>query len=293
MRFMKSYHDIQGDGGSRILEQVAGQQARIDAALSGVRHLLAIGSGKGGVGKSTLTLQLASVLAGRGSEVAVLDADFNGPTQARLAGVQAAVPLPGPGTMVLPRARAGFGVFSMGSLVPETRAVEFESQSRGSSYTWRATREFTLLGEILGSVAWGRLDVLLLDLPPGAERIVQFAEFLGPRARFVLVGIPSRLARGVVLRSAAALAGAGRPALGYIENMDGYACDGCGEVRPLFPRGDGDLPGLPCLGRVPFDPELAALCDRGVPITESPDLPSARALAGVAGRLLESLEVTS
>jgi ATP-binding protein involved in chromosome partitioning len=128
MRFMKSYHDIQGDGGSRVLEQVAGQQARIDAALSGVRHLLAIGSGKGGVGKSTLTLQLASVLAGRGSEVAVLDADFNGPTQARLAGVQAAVPLPGPGAMALPRARAGFGVFSMGSLVPETRAVEFESQ---------------------------------------------------------------------------------------------------------------------------------------------------------------------
>jgi len=290
---MKSYHDIPGDGGSRILEQVAGQQARIDAALAGVKHLLAIGSGKGGVGKSTLTLQLASVLAARGSEVAILDADFNGPTQARLAGVQAAVPLPGAASMALPRSRSGFGVFSMGSLVPETHAVEFESLSHGASYTWRATREFTLLGEILGSVGWGRLDVLMLDLPPGAERIVQYAEFLGPRTRFVLVSIPSRLARGVVLRSAAALAGAGRPAIGYIENMDGYACGGCDEVRPLFPTSDDELPGLPCLGRVPFDPELAALCDRGVPITEHPDLPSARALTGVAGRLLESLEVTS
>ena len=289
---MKTYHDIQGDGGSRVLEQVMAQQARIDSALSGVKHLLAVGSGKGGVGKSTLTLQLASVLAARGSGVAILDADFNGPTQARLAGVQAAVPLPGASSMALPRSRSGFGVFSMGSLVPETSAVEFESAARGSSHTWRATREFTLLGEILGSVAWGRLDVLLLDLPPGAERIVQFAEFLGPRTKFVLVGIPSRLARGVVLRSAAALAAAGRPALGYIENMDGYACGGCDEVRPLFPAGDGEFPGLTCLGRVPFDPELAALCDRGAPITDHPDLPSARALAGVAGRLLESLEVT-
>src|SRR5262249_54472718 len=142
------------------------------------------------------------------------------------------------------------------------------------------------------SVAWGRLDVLLLDLPPGAERIVQFAEFLGPRTRFVLVSIPSRLARGVVLRSAAALAGAGRRALGYIENMDGYACAGCDEVRPLFPRRDEALPGLACLGRVPFDPDLAALCDRGAPITDHPGLPSSRALRDVAGRLLESLEVT-
>src|SRR5258706_7463032 len=124
MRFMKSYHDIPGDGGSRILEQVAGQQARIDTALAGVKHLLAVGSGKGGVGKSTLTLQLASVLAARGSEAAVLDADFNGPTQARLAGVQAAVPLPGAAAMALPRSRAGVGVLSIGSLVAETRALE-------------------------------------------------------------------------------------------------------------------------------------------------------------------------
>jgi ATP-binding protein involved in chromosome partitioning len=290
---MKSYHDIAGDGGSRILEQVAGQHARIEAALSGVRHLVAVGSGKGGVGKSTLTLQLAAVLARGGAAVALLDADFNGPTQARLAGVETAVPVPGREAMTLPRSRAGFGVFSMGSLVPETRAVDFESVASGASHTWRATREFALLGEILGSVAWGTLDLLLVDLPPGAERVVQYADFLGSRSSFVLVTIPSALARGVVARSVAALAGAGRRALGYIENMDGYACPGCGDIRPLFPSsGDGGL-GLPCLGRVPFDPELARLCDQGIPITEHPDLPSARALAGAADRLLRSLEVAT
>jgi ATP-binding protein involved in chromosome partitioning len=290
---MKGYHDIPGDGGSRILEQVAAQQGRIEAALAGVRHLVAIGSGKGGVGKSTLTVHLAATLAARGTAVAVLDADLNGPTQARMAGVAGTAPLPADGRMALPRSRAGFGVFSMGSLVPEERALEFDSVAHGASHTWRATREFALLGEIIGAVAWGRLDALLVDLPPGAERIVQYAEFLGPRAAFVLVTIPSDVARGVVARSAAALDGAGARVLGYIENMDGYACAGCATVQPLFAMTDRRDLGLPCLGRVPFDPGLAEACDRGIPITERPDLPAARALAQTADRLLRSLETSS
>lgn len=290
---MKGYHDIPGDGGSRILEQVAAQQGRIDAALAGVRHLVAIGSGKGGVGKSTLTVQLAATLAARGAAVAVLDADLNGPTQARMAGVTGTVPLPVGGRMALPRSRAGFGVFSMGSLVPEERALEFDSVAPGASHTWRATREFAFLGEILGAVAWGRLDTLLVDLPPGAERIVQYSEFLGPRTAFVLVTIPSDVARGVVARSAAALSGAGARVLGYIDNMDGYACAGCATVQPLFATTDRRDLGLPCLGRVPFDPGLALACDHGTPITERPEAPAALALARVAANLMNSLETPS
>ena len=85
---MKGYHDIAGDGGSSVLEQVAEQRARIADGLAGVRHLVAVGSGKGGVGKSTLTLHLAGALRARGLRIAILDADFNGPSQARMAGVQ-------------------------------------------------------------------------------------------------------------------------------------------------------------------------------------------------------------
>ena len=91
---MKGYHDIAGDGGSRVLEQVAEQRARISDGLAGVRHLVAVGSGKGGVGKSTLTLHLAGALRARGLRVAILDADFNGPSQARMAGVQEAMFVP-------------------------------------------------------------------------------------------------------------------------------------------------------------------------------------------------------
>src|SRR3954471_4814062 len=113
---MKGYHDIVGDGGSGILEQVADQRARITDGLARVRHLVAIGSGKGGVGKSTLTLHLAGALRARGLRIAILDADFNGPSQARMAGVLEAPFLPGAGTVALPRTANGIGVFSMGSV---------------------------------------------------------------------------------------------------------------------------------------------------------------------------------
>ncbi len=202
---MKSYHDIAGDGGSRVLEQVTEQRTRITDGLAGVRHLVAVGSGKGGVGKSTLTLHLAGALRARGLRIAILDADFNGPSQARMAGVQGALFVPGNDKVALPRTRNGIGIFSMGSLIPESEALEFESAAQGESQTWRATREFALLGEILRSFEWGALDLLMFDLPPGAERTVQYADFLGPRTSFLLVTIPSEVSRGVVARSVAAL----------------------------------------------------------------------------------------
>ena len=306
---MKGYHDIVGDGGSRILEQVAEQRTRITDGLAGVRHLVAVGSGKGGVGKSTLTLHLAGALRARGLRIAILDADFNGPSQARMAGVQGAVFVPPPSPkgfgvasgsprMALPRTTNGIGVFSMGSLVPESEALEFESAAQGESHTWRATREFALLGEILGSVEWGALDLLMFDLPPGAERTVQYADFLGPRTSFLLVTIPSEVARGVVARSVAALSkgpfdGAqGRPnrVLGYVENMSGYYCRDCNAIKPLFVSPESTPLEIPCLGTVPFDPELARHCDLGIPLATLNETPVGRALDHVAQRLLESIE---
>jgi ATP-binding protein involved in chromosome partitioning len=287
---MKTYHDITGDDGSRVLEQVVEQRARIAAGLAGVRHLVAVGSGKGGVGKSTLTLHLAGALRARGLKVAILDADFNGPSQARMAGVQGALFVPGADKVALPRTTNGIAVFSMGSVIPESEALEFESASRGESHTWRATREFSLLTEILGSFEWGELDLLMFDLPPGAERTVQYAEFLGSRTSFVLVTIPSEVSRGVVARSVSALSKGPNRVLGYIENMSGYYCRDCNAIKPLF-----DAPGapdlaIPCLGTVPFDPELARQCDRGLPLADLPDTPVGGALDQVAQQLIDRLD---
>ncbi len=306
---MKTYHDIVGDGGSRVLEQVAEGRARVTDGLAGVRHLLAVGSGKGGVGKSTLTLHLAETLRARGLRIAIFDADFNGPSQARMAGVQGALFVPGTHKVSLPRTETGIGVFSMGSLIPESEALEFESAAQGESHTWRATREFALLGEILGALEWGALDLLMFDLPPGAERTVQYADFLGPRASFLLVTIPSEVSRGVVARSVAALRKGPNRLLGYVENMSGYYCRDCNAIKPLFVSPDQPPPRLrrsaeasakaessgleiPCLGTVPFDPELARHCDRGIPLAELPETPVRRALEHIAQQLLDSLEST-
>jgi len=291
---MKGFHDIVGDGGSGILEQVAEQRSRIADGLAGVRHLVAVGSGKGGVGKSTLTLHLAGALRARGLRIAILDADFNGPSQARMAGVQEALFVPGAHKVSLPRSRNGIAVFSMGSVIPESEALDFQSAAHGESHTWRATREFALLGEILASFEWGTLDLLMFDLPPGAERTVQYADFLGPRTSFLLVTIPSEVARGVVARSIAALSKGPSRLLGYVENMSGYYCRDCNAIKPLFDADRGtpaDL-GIPCLGTVPFDPELARQCDQGLPLAELPNTPVGRALDHVAQQLLDSLEST-
>lgn len=307
---VKNYHDIVGDGGSRILEQVTEQRARITDGLSGVRHLVAVGSGKGGVGKSTLTLHLAEALRASGLRIAILDADFNGPSQARMAGVQGALFVPGSHKVSLPRNKNGIAVFSMGSLIPESEALEFDSAARGESHTWRATKEFALLGDILASFEWGALDLLLLDLPPGADRTVQYADFLGPQVAFLLVTIPSEVSRGVVARSVAALSKGPNRLLGYVENMSGYYCRDCNAIKPLFaspgrfdqPDGAPFVPaqggdrgfalGIPCLGSIPFDPELARHCDQGIPFVAMSDNPVGRALAQIAERLLDDLEST-
>jgi ATP-binding protein involved in chromosome partitioning len=295
---MKRYRDIVGDGGSRVLEQVAEQRSRVTDGLAGVRHLVAVASGKGGVGKSTLTLHLAGALRARGLRMAILDADFNGPSQARMAGVQGALFVPGRQKVSLPRTGDGIAVFSMGSVIPESEALEFETAAHGESHTWRATREFSLLGEILRSFEWGALDLLMVDLPPGAERTVQFADFLGPRTAFLLVTIPSEVARGVVARSVAALSKGPNRLLGYVENMSGYFCRDCNAIKPLFvlpervDSAQGRLSGLeiPCLGTVPFDPELARRCDRGIPFAELRESPVSQALTHIAQRLLDKLE---
>ena len=286
---MKTYYDIEGDGGSGVVAQVEALHETIEAALSGVKHLVAVGSGKGGVGKSTVTMALAQAMQAGGASVAILDADFNGPCQAQLAGLQDRPWVPGPKGLDLPRRADGLGVISMGSVFAGALPVSFATVSQGDEHIWRSTKEFAVLAQLLASVHWGTLDVLLFDLPPGAERTVQYAETLPAGTSFVLVTIPSDVSRGVVARSVNALAGTGATALGYVENMAGYLCRDCGEVKPLFPPSTTTLD-LPLLGRVPFDPDLATLCDQGWPIGAEADLPSLEAIRRVARNLNKALE---
>lgn len=254
---LKTYADLPGDGGARVLEQVLEQRKRITAALAGVRRVVALGSGKGGVGKSTLTACLAIGLRRAGRRVCVLDADLNGPCMARVLGCVGARALPGEGGLLVPKTAHGIGVLSFGSFLGETEPLEFSSVAAGDSFTWRATKEFTTLAEILEKTDWGEQDILLVDLPPGAERFVQYGEFFGPDASLVMITTPSVLAQEVVQRSLRALEKSGGRMIGYIENMSGYFCADCGAVKPLFKTSPDLRPKAPCLGTVPFDPQLA------------------------------------
>ncbi len=276
---MKSYFDIAGDGGSRILDQVVAHRRRIEAALAGVRHVVAVGSGKGGVGKSTLCLGLARALADKGERVAIFDADLNGPCQARLAGLGSAPPVPGPRGIVPRRDAHGVGVVSLGSVLADGTSLEFASVSHGETQVWRASREFSAAGELLGAVGWGQLDLLLFDLAPGTERTFQWAEFLGASAAILLVTLPSDVSKDVVSRTVSALGRTSNRVLGYVENMAGYCCPACGHVGPLFARGDDIALGVPCLGSVPFEPRIGAV-----------DGPAARAIRETAARVRSALE---
>ncbi|HSR67241.1 MAG TPA: P-loop NTPase [Acidobacteriota bacterium] len=282
---MKTYRDLEGDGGSNVLRQVVELKEKIASKLEPIEMALAVGSGKGGVGKSTLTMLLAQALNTRGRCVAVLDADLNGPSQARLGGLKTSVPVPGRRGLVVPRTRDGVGVVSFGTMVPESEAVDFPSIAQGDSHTWRATKEFATLADFLAGTDWEPFDTLLFDLPPGAERTFQYAEFLGPQTQFVLVTLPSDLSRGVVRRSLAALRKTPNPLLGYIQNMSGYYCACCGQVRPLFPESSEVEIDLAHLGSVPFDPELARLCDQGLSPRDQVDSPAWQSILKIAKEL--------
>jgi ATP-binding protein involved in chromosome partitioning len=286
---MKDYFDLNGDGGSDVMGQVIALRKAIKQNLSSVNHLVAVGSGKGGVGKSTLTMQIAAALRRRKCAVACLDADFNGPSLARLAGLRDAPLLPGRHGLVLPKSSTGIGILSLGSVVPETEAVDFASVASGDSHVWRATKEFAMLAQFLATTEWGTLDYLLIDLPPGAERCFQFAEFLGHGTEFVLVTIPSEVSHGVVSRSITALGKAKASIIGLIENMGGYVCSGCHTVRPLFPPTNTDPARIPFLGSIPFDPELARRCDAGEALLPHDDSPVTKAIDAAVDNILSTL----
>lgn len=285
---MKTYHDIVGDGGSNVIGQVEALQAAIREALSGVRRVVAVASGKGGVGKSTLTAALARRLMQNG-RVTILDADLNGPCQARMAGLEGAPWVPGDGGLLLPRTQDDLGVLSFGSWLDEGRPVEIPSVAPNEEHTWRATRELATLRQLLASVEWGELDALVVDLPPGTDRTQHYAAVLqemGPPVSFVLVTIPSAVSRDVVSRSVSGLRDQGFDVLGYVENMAGYYCHDCDEIRPLFPPSADPVDlDLPRLASVPFDPELARHCDHGWP-ADTADPPGLAALDPLVDKIL-------
>jgi len=288
----KSYKDLIGDGGSDIIGQVTKQIERLQARMRTIRATVAVVSGKGGVGKSAITVNLATAVAMTGADVGVLDADLNGPSIAKMAGVRGETPTITAEGVHPVLGPVGLRIMSMDFwLSHDDMPVMWEGPSQGESYLWRSSIEATALREFLSDTIWGALDILFLDLPPGTDRIATLAGILPALTGVIIVTIPSEVSHLVVRKSLTLAKDLKVPVLGLVENMVGYYCQTCHTVGELFRTGQGAALArdfqIPFLGEIPFDPRVALSGDSGIPFAAlHQDTPAGQIVHGIAHRLL-------
>lgn len=294
MRSFRTYFEVE-DTGHEVPEQVGAQRARLARRLAGIRAVWLVASGKGGVGKSAVTANVAAALAARGLAVGGLDGDVNGPSLARMLGA-AREPMRSSDDGVGPaRGAAGTRVMSMDLLLGSPDApVRWREPDPAAGFLWQSALETGAVREFLSDVAWGALDVLLIDLPPGTDKMSRVLEMVPEPAGVLLVTTPSEAARAVVTRSATLLRASRARRTGLVVNMAGHACTACGHVDTLFDDGaDRRLAadsGLDVWARVPFHPGFATATDGGRPPVLDRNDPASAALLGLAARVAATLE---
>lgn len=228
------------------------------AGIPGVKHIIAVASGKGGVGKSTTSCNLALGFAAMGLKVGILDADIYGPSQPRLFGLRGKPRLVGP-RMLEPMERFGVKVMSIGFLVEEDNAM-----------VWRGPMVISAITQMLREVAWNDVDILVVDLPPGTGDAQLTMAQQTPLAGAVIVSTPQDIALIDARRGIEMFKKVNVPILGLIENMSSFCCPTCNHVTPIFGHGGARLEaekrGIPFLGEIPLDMAIRQTSDDGRPI---------------------------
>jgi ATP-binding protein involved in chromosome partitioning len=273
------YFDVLSDDQKSALQRKLGRGSLPDGALAQVANVLCVGSGKGGVGKSTLTANLAAALAVEGKRVGVLDADVWGYSIPRMYGLGATRPPVSPQRKIIPLSAHGVSVMSIGFFVAEDAAV-----------VWRGPMLHKALTQFLQDVEWGALDYLLIDLPPGTGDVSMTLAQLLPQSQFVIVTTPQPTAQKVARRAAEMAHKVSLEIGGVIENMSGFTTP-AGERFALFGEGGGrrlaDELDVPLLGQVPLTMPLREHADGGVPLVSSdPQDPAAQAICRAARGLI-------
>ncbi len=249
------------------------------APIEGIKKIILIGSGKGGVGKSTITVNLAKKLAQKQLKVGVLDADIYGPSLPRMLGSLNQRPETNDDRKILPIERQGLKLMSMGFMVPEDQAL-----------VWRGPMLFKAMDQFFRDVLWGELDFLLIDLPPGTGDVALTIAQKVPVDGAIVVTTPQNMSLSDAKKAIDMFERVNAKVLGVVENMSHFKVEGSDIPISLFPKGDLDKflesRGLQKLAEVPFHPHVGLASESGIPFVESfPDSPESEAFEKIVKAL--------
>lgn len=255
-----------------------------DDLTPGVKNILLIASGKGGVGKSTVAANVALSLAKSGAKTGLLDADIYGPSMPTMMGIHTQ-PEATEDKRIIPHEKFGLKIMSMGFLLEE-----------GQPVIWRGPMLDSALRQFLGQVEWGDLDYLVVDLPPGTGDVQLSISRMATRAQAVVVTTPQDVALADVQRAIGMFKTVNIEVLGIVENMSGFVCSHCGEKTEIFGTGAGqrasEAYGVEFFGSIPLTETIVVSGDSGTPILEShPDDAAATALQSVTGRVAQTIAI--
>lgn len=254
-------------------------------SLAGIAHRIAVMSGKGGVGKSTVAVNLAVALALEGNRVGILDADVHGPNVPKMFGLDGQRPEAGPDGLRPLISTEKVKLMSMAFLIP----------NQDTPIAWRGPLKHSLFQQFLADVSWGELDYLIVDLPPGTgDEPMSIAQLLGKPLGAVVVTTPQDVALLDSRKSVVFGKSLDMEVLGIVENMSGFVCPHCKEQIDLFKTGGGQRAalelGVPFLGRIPLDPMVVKGGDSGFPmVSMSPDSEPSHAFRDMARRIHQAL----
>jgi ATP-binding protein involved in chromosome partitioning len=270
-------------------EAVENQRRRIEGAMKKIKRKIMVLSGKGGVGKSTVTVNLAAILAVRyGPEtIGILDADITGPSIPKMLGIRGERLGVGPPGVFPALSPLGIKVVSMDFLLPSDEIPVI----------WRGPLKATAIRQFLSEVVWGSLEYLLIDLPPGTgDEALTVVQSIPMVDGALIVTIPSEVSELVVRKAVNFAVKLNVPILGIIENMAGFTCPRCGEAYEILRSGAGERIAeklkVRLLGRIPLDPRVSEASDRGVPLVEAyPDSPASKTFQEISSEIEKLLEV--
>jgi Mrp family chromosome partitioning ATPase len=263
-------------------DQDYADRQRLQARLCRIRHKIVVLSGKGGVGKSTVAVNLATALALNGLRVGLLDVDIHGPSVPTMLGLEGQGLTGGPAEL-MPVEFGGLKVMSIGFLL----------QNPDDAIIWRGPMKMGVIKQFLTDVNWGDLDYLIIDAPPGTgDEPLSLCQLISPLTGAVIVTTPQRVAAIDVRKSISFCRRLEVPVLGVVENMSGFVCPKCGELTQILPEGGGkkiaaDMH-VPFLGAIPLDPSVAQSGDSGkVFIYHSSETPTGKILQGIIDQILD------